>query len=121
MATLGVNIDHVATLRQARYRGTPDPARGEPNPSHAVHVAELAGAECITMHLREDRRHVNDRDVQVCRDLCRVKFNLEMGADPRDGGDRAGALSPTCPRWCPRAARKSPPRAGLTLRARRSD
>lgn len=80
MATLGVNIDHVATLRQARYRGTPDPARGEPNPSHAVHVAELAGAECITMHLREDRRHVNDRDVQICRDLCRVKFNLEMGA-----------------------------------------
>ena len=80
MATLGVNIDHVATLRQARYRGTPDPARGEPNPSHAVHVAELAGAACITMHLREDRRHVNDRDVQVCRDLCRVKFNLEMGA-----------------------------------------
>lgn len=80
MASLGVNIDHVATLRQARYRGTPDPARGEPNPAHAVHVAELAGAECITMHLREDRRHVNDGDVRVCRALCRVKFNLEMGA-----------------------------------------
>lgn len=78
MAILGLNIDHVATLRQARYRGGDPSIPGEPDPVWAVGPAELAGARCITMHLREDRRHVNDRDVALCRQVCRVKFNLEM-------------------------------------------
>lgn len=87
MPVLGMNIDHVATLREARYRsgaaGAGPAALAEPDPVRAMHEAELGGAACITMHLREDRRHVNDRDVTLCRELCRVKFNLEMAAtDP---------------------------------------
>lgn len=82
MPVLGMNIDHVATLREARYRagaaGAGPAALAEPDPVRALHEAELGGAACITMHLREDRRHVNDRDVDLCRRLCRVKFNLEM-------------------------------------------
>jgi pyridoxine 5-phosphate synthase len=81
MPYLGVNIDHVATLRQARYRGQANqPEHGEPDPARALHEAELGGADCITLHLREDRRHINDRDLAACRELCRVKFNLEMAA-----------------------------------------
>jgi len=78
---LGVNIDHVASLRQARYRDGQHPSTfGEPDPSRAVHEAELGGADIITVHLREDRRHINDRDVESIRPLCRVRLNLEMGA-----------------------------------------
>ncbi|MCC6660481.1 MAG: pyridoxine 5'-phosphate synthase [Phycisphaerales bacterium] len=79
MIGLGVNIDHVATLRQARYRGQ-GPDAGEPDPARAIAVAERGGADCITIHLREDRRHITDRDAEVTRRLTRVKFNLEMGA-----------------------------------------
>jgi pyridoxine 5-phosphate synthase len=60
MLKLGVNIDHVATLREARYRGL---AHGEPDPIAAALECELAGAQGITAHLREDRRHIQDRDV----------------------------------------------------------
>ena len=78
---LGVNIDHVASLRQARYRNDQHPsAFGEPDPCRAVHEVELGGADIITVHLREDRRHINDRDVESIRPLCRVRLNLEMGA-----------------------------------------
>lgn len=70
---LGVNIDHVATLRQAR--GTP-----YPDPVAAAHIAELAGADQITVHLREDRRHIQDRDVRVLRQTVGTRLNLEMGA-----------------------------------------
>ena len=70
---LGVNVDHVATLRQARLTRYPDPV-------HAAHVAELAGAGQITIHLREDRRHIQDRDVRVLRETIRSRMNLEMGA-----------------------------------------
>lgn len=70
---LGVNIDHVATLRQARLTRYPDPV-------HAAHVAELAGAGQITVHLREDRRHIQDRDVRILRETIRSRMNLEMGA-----------------------------------------
>lgn len=68
---LGVNIDHVATLRQAR--GT-----RYPNPVHAALLAEQAGADSITAHLREDRRHIQDRDIELLRELLQTRLNLEM-------------------------------------------
>ena len=71
MLTLGVNIDHVATIRQARRTIEPDPV------SAAV-LAELAGADGITVHLREDRRHIQDRDVKLLRQTVRTHLNLEM-------------------------------------------
>ncbi len=70
---LGVNVDHVATLRQARKVGYPDPVT-------AAAIAELAGAEQITIHLREDRRHIQDRDLKILRETCRTLLNLEMAA-----------------------------------------
>lgn len=73
MAALGLNIDHVATVRQAR-RGA------EPDPVDAARLAVKAGAECITAHLREDRRHVQDRDIERIRAEVPAKFNLEMAA-----------------------------------------
>lgn len=79
MIQLGVNIDHVATIRQARYRDA-DPNAGEPDPVRAAHEAELGGADGITVHLREDRRHIQDRDVELLRSLVMVKLNLEMAA-----------------------------------------
>jgi pyridoxine 5-phosphate synthase len=69
---LGINIDHVATVRQARRVGYPDPV-------HAALVAEQAGADNITLHLREDRRHIQDRDVYSLRPLIQTRMNLEMG------------------------------------------
>ncbi len=85
MIHLGVNIDHVATLRQARYRGagavqvgSGSAEVGEPDPVRAAHEAELGGADSITFHLREDRRHINDHDVRLLRRVARVKLNLEM-------------------------------------------
>ncbi len=71
MLELGVNIDHVATLRQARRTFEPDPV-------WAAAEAELGGAHAITVHLREDRRHINDRDVQLLRQTVQCKLNLEM-------------------------------------------
>ena len=71
MAKLGVNIDHVATVRQARKTNEPDPV-------WAAALAELGGADGITIHLREDRRHINDRDVHILRETVTVKLNLEM-------------------------------------------
>jgi pyridoxine 5-phosphate synthase len=70
---LGVNVDHVATLRQARKSSYPDPVT-------AAGLAELAGAEQITIHLREDRRHIQDRDLRVLRDTVQTLLNLEMAA-----------------------------------------
>ncbi|MBL4591149.1 MAG: pyridoxine 5'-phosphate synthase [Phycisphaerales bacterium] len=78
MIQLGVNIDHVATVRNARYRGSSD--LGEPDPVRAAHEAELGGADGITVHLREDRRHIGDRDVNLLVSLVKVKLNLEMAA-----------------------------------------
>jgi len=79
MATLGVNIDHVATVRQARYREDLTNPNAEPDPVEAALAAERAGALGITAHLREDRRHIQDRDVQGLRESIRTKLNLEMG------------------------------------------
>lgn len=71
MVELGVNIDHIATLRQARRTYEPDPV-------WAAAEAELGGADGITVHLREDRRHINDRDVEMLRSTVHCKLNLEM-------------------------------------------
>ena len=73
MAKLGVNIDHVATVRQARGVAEPDPVT-------AAALAELAGADGITVHLREDRRHIQDRDVDLLRKTVTTRLNLEMAA-----------------------------------------
>jgi pyridoxine 5-phosphate synthase len=79
MLKLGVNIDHVATLREARYRGR---GHGEPDPADAAQICEAAGAHGITIHLREDRRHIQDRDVWAIREVVRTRLNLEMGNTP---------------------------------------
>ena len=73
MANLGVNIDHVATVRQARGVTEPDPVA-------AAVLAELGGADGITIHLREDRRHIQDRDLRLLRQTIKTKLNLEMAA-----------------------------------------
>lgn len=75
MATLGVNIDHVATIRQARRTVEPDPV-------WAAALAELGGADAITVHLREDRRHIQDRDLEVLRRTVQVRLNLESAISP---------------------------------------
>lgn len=74
MAKLSVNIDHVATLRQARRAKEPDPVA-------AALLAELAGAEGITVHLRKDRRHIQERDLEILRATIKTKLNLEMGTN----------------------------------------
>lgn len=71
MVRLGVNIDHIATVRQARRAAEPDPV-------HAAVLAELGGADQITVHLREDRRHICDRDVKILRETIKTRLNLEM-------------------------------------------
>lgn len=73
MVQLGVNIDHVATVRQARRVPEPDPV-------HAAVLAELGGAHGITVHLRADRRHIQDRDVEILRQTVRTRLNVEMAA-----------------------------------------
>ncbi|MFH1215847.1 MAG: pyridoxine 5'-phosphate synthase [Pseudomonadota bacterium] len=73
MVKLAINVDHVATLRQARGINEPDPVL-------AAGICELAGAAGIVVHLREDRRHIQDRDVKILRETVKTKLNLEMGA-----------------------------------------
>ena len=73
MPKLGVNIDHVATVRQARLDIEPDPIE-------AAVICELAGAHGITIHLRGDRRHIQDRDLRLLRKIAKTKLNLEMAA-----------------------------------------
>ena len=79
MLKLGVNIDHVATIREARYRGR---GFGEPDPVAAAMLCEAAGAHGITAHLREDRRHIQDRDVWALREKIKTRLNLEMANAP---------------------------------------
>ena len=79
MLKLGVNIDHVATLREARYRGR---GFGEPDPVAAAKICEAAGAHGITAHLREDRRHIQDRDIWKLREVVTTRLNLEMANAP---------------------------------------
>lgn len=75
MALLGVNVDHVATVRQARQTYEPDPV-------WAAAEAQIGGADIITVHLRMDRRHINDRDVRLMRQTVSCELNLEMSLDP---------------------------------------
>jgi pyridoxine 5-phosphate synthase len=86
MPELGVNIDHVATIRQARRTNEPDPV-------WAAVLAELGGADGITLHLREDRRHIQDRDLQILRETVTVKLNLEMACE-REVVDIACRIKP---------------------------
>jgi len=79
MLKLGVNIDHVATIREARYRGR---GFGEPGPVEAARICEAAGAHGITAHLREDRRHIQDRDILELREKIGTRLNLEMANAP---------------------------------------
>lgn len=74
MVKLGVNIDHVATVREARRTIYPDPI-------HAAVLAELGGADGITVHLREDRRHIKDRDLNILKEIVKTRLNLEMAAN----------------------------------------
>jgi pyridoxine 5-phosphate synthase len=84
MATLrlGVNVDHIGTLRQARYATMPDSKNAEPDPVVAASICERAGASGITVHLRADRRHIQSRDVERLRANIMTKLNLEMGNTP---------------------------------------
>lgn len=75
MLKLGVNIDHIATVREARYRGR---EKGEPDPVEAALICEAAGAHGITAHLREDRRHIQERDVRALRKVVKTRLNIEM-------------------------------------------
>ena len=102
---LGLNLDHVATLRNARGGAHPDPVR-------FAHLAIEAGADSITVHLREDRRHIRDADVERLMAELSHPLNLEMAVTAGDGGDRP---PPAAARHLPRpreAAPRSPPRAG---------
>src|ERR1700722_13345686 len=82
MPELGLNIDHVATLREARYRGWKKGLPPEPNVVEAARLAEQAGVDSITVHLREDRRHIQDADVLELTRAIRIPLNLEMAATP---------------------------------------
>jgi pyridoxine 5-phosphate synthase len=86
---LGVNVDHVATLRQARRAAYPDPVT-------AAALAELGGADQITVHLREDRRHIQDRDLQILRQTVQTQLNLEMAAVDEMVRIARGVLPQTC-------------------------
>src|SRR5438309_8093062 len=79
---LGVNVDHIATLRQARYAGMPDSKNAEPDPVAVASLCERAGARGIVTHLRSDRRHIQDRDIDRLRQNIMTKLNLEMGNTP---------------------------------------
>jgi pyridoxine 5-phosphate synthase len=76
MAELGVNVDHVATVREARKTYEPDPV-------WAAAAAELGGADAITIHLREDRRHIQERDLRLLQETTSVRLNLEMACEPQ--------------------------------------
>jgi pyridoxine 5-phosphate synthase len=109
MIELGVNIDHVATLRQARRTYEPDPVWG------AVE-AHLGGADGITVHLREDRRHIQDADVRRLRDLTQIKLNLEMAATDEMVGI-ACALKPEMAMLVPEGRHEVTTEGGLDVLA----
>jgi pyridoxine 5-phosphate synthase len=107
MATLAVNVDHIATLRQARGVSYPDPVA-------AAALAELAGAEGIVVHLREDRRHIQDRDVRILRETVQTKLILEMAATP-EMIDIAGEIKPDLVTLVPEKREELTTEGGLDL------
>ncbi|MCB1955902.1 MAG: pyridoxine 5'-phosphate synthase, partial [Rhodocyclaceae bacterium] len=107
MIELGVNIDHVATLRQARRTWEPDPV-------WAAVEAHLGGADGITVHLREDRRHIQDEDVRKLRDLTQIKLNLEMAATEEMIGI-ASALKPEMAMFVPEGRHEVTTEGGLDI------
>ncbi|MBS1157905.1 MAG: pyridoxine 5-phosphate synthase [Proteobacteria bacterium] len=109
MIELGVNIDHVATLRQARQTYEPDPV-------WAAVEAHLAGADGITVHLREDRRHIQDADVRRLRELTQVKLNLEMAATDEMVGIACG-LQPEMAMLVPEGRHEITTEGGLDVLA----
>lgn len=105
---LGVNIDHIATLRQARHGALPDPVA-------AAAIAEMAGASGITAHLREDRRHIQDRDVRLLMETVQTKVNLEMSL----AGEivrRALEFKPPCACIVPERRQELTTEGGLDVR-----
>jgi pyridoxine 5-phosphate synthase len=116
MLKLGVNIDHVATLREARYRGRNE---GEPDPVEAALICEGAGAHGITAHLREDRRHIQDRDVRKLREVVRTRLNLEM-ANTREILALAIRLKPDIVCMVPERREEVTTEGGLDVAAQRS-
>ena len=111
MPELGVNIDHVATVREARQGREPDPV-------WAAVMAELGGADCITIHLREDRRHIQDRDVTVLKETVGIKLNLEMACDP-DVVDIACQVAPQQVTLVPEKRQELTTEGGLNVVAQR--
>ena len=111
MATLAVNVDHIATLRQARGVSYPDPVA-------AAALAELAGAEGIVVHLREDRRHIQDRDVRILRETVQTKLILEMAATP-EMIDIAVKIKPDLATLVPEKREELTTEGGLDLLANR--
>ncbi len=101
---LGVNIDHIATLRNARGTIYPDPVQ-------AAFIAEQAGADGITVHLREDRRHITDRDVRILRQTIQTRMNLEMAVTD-EMVDIACDIKPHFVVWYLKNVRKSRLKAG---------
>ena len=123
MPQLSVNIDHVATVRNARYRaggvaGASPDEFAEPDPVRAAHECELGGAHGITAHLREDRRHVTDRDVDLLRPLVRVRFNLEMAATDEMVGI-AERVRPHSAMLVPEGREEVTPEGGLDVAGQR--
>jgi pyridoxine 5-phosphate synthase len=108
MSRLGVNIDHVATIRQARGSVEPDPVA-------AAVLAELAGADGITIHLREDRRHIQDRDLTLLRQTVKTKLNLEMAATMEMVGI-ALSVRPDCCTLVPEKRQELTTEGGLDVR-----
>ncbi len=109
MARLAVNIDHVATVRQARGINEPDPVM-------AAGIAELAGAECIICHLREDRRHIQDKDLYLLRETVKTKLNLEMAA-VEEMGDIALKTKPDLVTLVPEKREELTTEGGLDVKA----
>ena len=110
MARLSVNVDHVATVRQAR-------GIDEPDPVFAAGLAELAGAEGIICHLREDRRHINDRDLRLLRQTVKTRLNMEMAAVD-EMVDIALATKPDLVTLVPEKREELTTEGGLDVRAR---
>lgn len=109
MVELGINIDHVATVRQARRTYEPDPIT-------AAALAELGGADAITVHLREDRRHIQDRDVRLLRETVRLRYNLEL-ACAGDVVDLACQVVPDQATIVPERREEVTTEGGLDLRS----